>query len=89
MASDKLGQIYEDIPFYDNGVWTSKSYLSREEFKNDLQENYYKEPGEYGLDETIYKFQEQGIFFRENGYYDAGMDGSREFIKYWDDQKLK
>ena len=89
MASDKLGPIFKDIPFYDNGNWTTKSYDSREEFKQDLIDNYFKEPGEYELDSTVELFQEPGRYFRKYGYYTPALDGSREFINYWDDQKLK
>lgn len=89
MASDKLGPIYVDIPCYDNGVWKTISYDSREAFKLDLEVNYFKEPGEYELDETVLLWQEQGNHFRKHGYFCKDMDGSRGFIEYWDDQKYK
>lgn len=89
MLNDRLGNIYEEIPCYDNGVWTTVSYASREEFKLDLQQNYFKEPGEYALDETVLEWQKEGNFFRQHGYYCDQPEGSRDFIKYWDEQKLR
>lgn len=86
---DDLGLLYEEIPHYDNGVWTTKSYPSREAFALDLVDNYFKEPGEYYFDNTISIFQEAGLEFRKNGYYCGALEGSRDYINYWDDQKLK
>jgi hypothetical protein len=89
MLHDKLGPIYEEIPCYDNGVWTTVSYNTREEFKLDLQKNYFKEPGEYQLDETVLEWQKEGNYFRQHGYYCDQPEGSRDFINYWDAQKLR
>ena len=82
MSSDKLGSIYKEIPCYDNGVWGFVSYESREEFKNDLETNYFKEPGEYEFDKTTQIFQEPGNHFRKYGYYTKALEGSRDFINY-------
>jgi len=89
MIKDPFGEIYKDIPCYDNGVWTTVDYDTREDFKKDLEDNYFKEPGEYDLDETVKLWQEPGLFYRKNGYYTPAPDGSRDFITYWDDQKKK
>lgn len=89
MLQDKLGHIYVDIPCYDNGTWTTVSYNSREEFAEDLIKNYFKEPGEYALDETVLEWQKEGNRFREHGYYCDQPEGSRDFITYWDQQKLR
>jgi len=89
MLHDKLGNIYSDIPCYDNGVWTTVSYSSREEFAQDLIKNYFKEPGEYELDETVLEWQKEGNYFREHGYYCDQPEGSRDFINYWDQQKIR
>ena len=89
MSKDKLGAIYKDIPCYDNGVWTVTSYESRQEFKIDLETNYFKEPGEYKLDETVLEWQKEANRFRLKGYYCDQPEGSRDFIKYWDEQKLR
>ena len=89
MKNDDLGEIYEDIPHYDNGVWTYKSYESREAFAKDLENNYFKEPGEYAFDETVKMFQAPALYFKKEGYYCDALDGTRDFIKYWDAEKLK
>ena len=89
MLHDKLGHTYVDIPCYDNGVWTTVSYNSREEFAEDLIKNYFKEPGEYALDETVLEWQREGNHFREHGYYCDQPEGSRDFITYWDQQKIR
>lgn len=89
MLHDKLGHTYVDIPCYDNGVWTTVSYNSREEFAEDLIKNYFKEPGEYALDETVLEWQKEGNHFREHGYYCDQPEGSRDFITYWDQQKVR
>lgn len=89
MLHDKLGSLYKDIPCYNNGVWTTVSYNSREEFAEDLFKNYFKEPGEYELDETVLEWQKEGNHFREHGYYCDQPEGSRDFINYWDQQKIR
>ena len=89
MAESEILNIYQDIPCYNNGKWGTVSYPSREAFANDLETNYFKEPGEYQLDKTVLIWQAQAHYFREKGYYCPHPDGSREFINYWDDQKLK
>lgn len=80
-------EIYENIPCWNNGVWELVSYNSRKEFKEDLEQNYFKEPGEYKFDEIVFEFQKEGLFFQKNGFFCGAPDGSKDFIKYWDAQK--
>ena len=47
-----MSEIYQDIPCWDNGSWTSVSFNSREEYANAIKE-IFKEPGQYGFDETM------------------------------------
>lgn len=89
MIKDDLGNIYEDIPLWDNGVWTTHSFSSRKDFLTALETDYFKEPGEYEFDEIVYEFQSQGLKFKKDGYFCDASDGTRDFITYWDDQKLK
>lgn len=89
MINDDLGQVYEDIPLWDNGVWTSYSFPSRKEFLTSLEADYFKEPGEYKFDEVVHEFQSQGLKFKKAGYFCDAADGTKDFITYWDDQKLK
>ena len=84
-----IGQVFEKIPMWDNGTWTEISFESREEFKTLLEEEYFKEPGEYEFDEIVIEFQKQARKFQKDKYYCDFSDGSRDFIKYWDFEKLK
>jgi hypothetical protein len=83
-----MSEIYQDIPCYDNGTWTTVSFESREEFKNDI-EKLFKEPGQYYFDETSFVFNEQAILFSKNKIYCTAPFKSKDFIKYWDDEKTK
>jgi hypothetical protein len=83
-----MSQIYEDIPCWDNGTWTTVSYNSRQEFAEVIKE-IFKEPGEYEFDETSFIFNEQSIKFKENNVYCTAPFKSKDFISYWDDQKHK
>ena len=83
-----MSEIYQDIPCYDNGTWTTVNFESREEFKNDI-ENLFKEPGQYYFDETSFMFNEQAILFSKNKIYCTAPFKSKDFIKYWDDEKTK
>ena len=89
MIKDDLGQVYEDIPLWDNGVWTTYSFSSRKEFLTALETDYFKEPGEYEFDDVVHEFQKQGLKFKKDGYFCDASDGTKDFIDYWNDQKLK
>ena len=83
-----MSEIYQDIPCWDNGVWTSVSFNSREEFSGAIKE-IFSEPGKYNFDETSFLFNEQAIRFREQNVYCLAPFKSKDFLDYWDDQKLK
>ena len=83
-----MSEIYQDIPCWDNGTWTTVNFESREEFKNDI-ENLFKEPGQYYFDEASFMFNEQATLFGKNKIYCTAPFKSKDFIKYWDDEKTK
>jgi len=83
-----MSEIYQDIPCWDNGTWTTVSFNSREEFSNSIEE-LFAEPGKYDFDETSYLFNEQAITFRTQNVYCIAPFKSKDFIYYWDDQKAK
>jgi hypothetical protein len=83
-----MSEIYQDIPCWDNGTWTTVSYNSREEFSKSIEE-IFAEPGKYEFDETSYLFNEQSTLFRANNVYCLAPFKSKDFIVYWDDQKNK
>jgi len=83
-----MSEIYEDIPCWDNGTWTTVSFESREVFVNSIKD-IFLEPGKYQFDETSFLFNEQSTFFRKHKVYSFAPNMSKDFISYWDDQKLK
>ena len=80
-----------NIPTYDNGIWTSTVFNSREEYR-DFVISIFKEAGPdegYSFDETSFLFNSEGRNFQKNGYYCNAPFRSEDFIAYWDDQKAK
>ncbi len=86
---DSIGKVYEKIPIWEKGKWSEISFETREEFKKKLEEDCYKEPGEYKFDKIVKEFQAQGLKYKQDKYYCDFTEGSRDFIKYWDFEKLK
>ena len=83
-----MSQIYEDIPCWDNGNWTTVSYNSTQEFSDVIQE-LFKEPGQYEFNETSFIFNEQSVKFKQNNVYCTAPFKSKDFINYWDNEKHK
>ena len=85
-----MREIYQDIPTWDNGTWTTTDFNSREEFYTYLLTNVFKEPGKYEFNETTTQLfiQESAKFNRDKVYCTAPFK-SKDFIAYWDDQKAK
>lgn len=83
-----MDKIYNNIPTWDNGQWTITDFESRELF-SDFIFSLFKEPGEYNFNETSLLFNQQGELFRENRVYCTAPFKSKDFVNYWDDQKLK
>ena len=83
-----MSEIYQDIPCWDNGTWTTVSFESREEYANAIKE-LFKEPGKYEFDETSFIFNEQSIKFNQNKVYCTAPFKSKDFITYWDNEKIK
>ena len=75
------------IPTYDNGEWTTTSF-EEEEFKQFLV-GLFKEPGKYNFNETSFKFNQEARNFNDTGVYCDKPFRSKDFIKYWDDEKNK
>jgi len=84
-----MSEIYQDIPTYDNGTWTTTNFESREDFSNFIF-GVFKEPGNYGFNNTTNQvFISESRRFRDNGVYCTAPFKSKDFIAYWDDQKQK
>ena len=84
-----MSEIYQDIPTYDNGQWTTTNFESREDFSNFIF-GVFKEPGKYGFNDTTNQiFVSESNKFRSDGVYCTAPFKSKDFINYWDDQKAK
>ena len=84
-----MSEIYQDIPTYDNGTWTTTSFESRKDF-SDFIFGVFKEPGKYGFNNTTNQvFISESRKFRDTGVYCTAPFKSKDFISYWDDQKQK
>ena len=81
-------EIFENIPTWDNGTWTITDFSSREELSNFVF-SIFKEPGKYNFDETSKLFNAESTRFRKDKIYTATIPRSKDFVTYWDDQKLK
>lgn len=77
-----------DIPTWENGVWTTTTFETRDEFKNFVL-SVFKEPGKYEFDNASLLFNEQARNFRKNGFFCDHPMKSKDYINYWDDQKEK
>ena len=81
-------EIFENIPTWDNGTWTITNFNSREEL-SDFVFSIFKEPGKYNFDETSKLFNAESTRFRKDKIYTATIPRSKDFVTYWDEQKLK
>jgi hypothetical protein len=79
---------YTDIPTWDNGTWTTTSFNTRSEFR-DFVLSIFKEPGKYNFDKTAFVFNAEARKYNEQKFYCAAPVRSKDFITYWDDQKVK
>ena len=85
-----MREIYQDIPTWDNGTWTTTDFNSREEFYDYLLVNVFKEPGKYEFNETTSQlFIQESTKFNKDKVYCTAPFKSKDFIAYWDDQKAK
>ena len=83
-----MSEIYQNIPTWDNGTWTSTDFKSREEFSNYIKD-LFKEPGKYEFDKTSLKFNAEAVKFNKQNFYCDAPFKSRDFISYWEHEKQK
>jgi hypothetical protein len=82
-------EVWNDIPTWDNGTWTVTNFNSREEFRTFIL-TIFSEPGKYNFNENTNNiFNEQSRLFKQNNVYCSAPFRSKDFVKYWDDQKEK
>jgi len=77
-----------NIPTWENDTWFTTRFETRENFR-DFVLTLFKEPGKYNFDATIDQFNAQARHFRTYGFFTAAAENTKDYIKYWDDQKLK
>lgn len=76
------------IPTYEAGNWTDTTFETREMFRDYLI-TLFKEPGKYQFDQTTQHFNDQAQYWRQYKVFTHAPENSKDYIKYWDDQKLK
>ena len=82
-------EIYQDIPTWDNGTWTSTDFDSREDFATYVRD-LFKEPGQYAsLIKLSEEFNAEATKFNKQGFIVQLPFKSRDFINYWDGEKKK
>jgi len=81
-------EIYQDIPTWDNGKWTSTDFDTREDFAAYVRD-LFKEPGQYAFDKVSEEFNAEATKFNTQGFYCAAPFKSRDFINYWEGEKKK
>jgi len=81
-------EIYQDIPTWNNGKWTSTDFDTREDFAAYVRD-LFKEPGQYAFDEVSKEFNAEAVKFNTQGFYCAAPFKSRDFINYWEGEKNK
>lgn len=82
---------YISVPLWENGEWSFLDFQTRDDWKNFVR-SVFKDAGPdegYQFDETSFLFNEQARQFQKNGYYCAAPIKTKDYIKYWDDQKNK
>jgi hypothetical protein len=83
--------MYITIPTYENEQWTVTEFETRDEYKEFVR-SIFKERGPdegYHFDETSFLFNGEAKKFQKDGYYCSAPVRTKDFIKYWDDQKSK
>lgn len=81
----------KNIPIFDNDKkqWSTTSFDSQKEFADYLLTTCFKEPGEYGFDETVFEWNRQAEYFNKNGFYTPHAENSNDYFKHWDSEELK
>jgi hypothetical protein len=83
--------VYKTVPTWNNGVWETTEFASRDEWKEFVRSIFIEEGPDVGykFDETSFLFNEQARKFQKDGYYCSAPVRTKDYINYWDDQKTK
>jgi len=80
--------MYKTIPTYNNNKWETTEFLDRESFIKFLLD-IFKEPGNYNFTSMSKEFNSEAKTFNRLGFYCDKPFRSKDFITYWEDQKIK
>ena len=84
-----INKPFIEIPTWENDNWIGDTiFQTRDDFKIFVH-SCFKLPGKYEFDETAQLFNEQAKIFNTQGYYCAAPVRSKDFVDYWDFEKLK
>ena len=80
--------MYKTIPTYNNNKWETTEFEDRESFIKFLLD-IFKEPGNYNFTSMSKEFNSEAKTFNRLGFYCDKPFRSKDFITYWEDQKIK
>jgi hypothetical protein len=84
-----MEEFIQEIPTWDNGVWTTTTFFTKDEFK-DFVLSIFKIPGEYNFNKDTLEIAKQEAFkFEKQGHFCNKPFMSKDFIDYWDSEKVK
>jgi hypothetical protein len=76
------------IPSFSGGKWDYEGFKNKEDLKNFVKP-LFREPGYYNFNEISLLFNEQARNFNRDGFYSETPKNTKDYLKYWDDQKSK
>jgi len=81
----------KNIPTYDADLdqWSTTSFSTQREFGDFLLNECFKEPGEYGFDESTKAWNKLAQIFDSEKIYTPHAEGSTDYWKFWDEEELK
>lgn len=81
---------FKKIPTYDaeNKTWHETSFNSQVEFV-DFLKSIFKEPGDYGFDESTLLWNALGKKFTEKKFYTSLPTNTKDWISFWSFEKRK
>jgi hypothetical protein len=68
------------IPTWEEDKWIEDTVFNTQEEFIEYLKSLFKEPGQYEFDESVKYWQQEGLVFRERGYYCAAPVRTRDFI---------
>lgn len=81
---------YIQIPTFENNTWTTTVFNTRDEYKEFVNSIFIDAGPDkgYGFDEMSFEFNSEARKFQKQGYYTNVPFRSKDYVLYWDDQKV-